>query len=134
MVEFKVVVSEPANGRAYTLPVSGGQANTLIGKKIGDEVDGAPLGLPGYRLKITGGSDRDGTPARADLPGLGRLKVLLSESTGFHPRQEGQRRRKSIRRSEIAPEYVQINTKVISRSEKSLDELLAKEKPAEKAG
>ncbi len=132
MAEFKVVVSEPKTGRAYTLPVSGAQAGVFIGKRIGQEVDAAPLGLPGYRLLITGGSDRDGMPARKDLPGIGRKQVLLADSTGCHPVQEGQRRRKSIRRNEITPEFVQINAKVIAWGEKQLQDYFAKEKAAEK--
>lgn len=132
MVEFKVVVSDPSSGKAYTQPVSGAQANTLIGRKIGDEVDGTPLGLPGYKLLITGGTDRDGIPARVDLPGMGRARVLLAKGACCHPEHEGQRRRKSIRRREITPEFVQINTKVSARGEKPLEELLAREKPAEK--
>jgi small subunit ribosomal protein S6e len=132
MVEFKVVVSDPKNGQAYNMTVSGGAAGAFIGKKIGREVDGVTIGLPGYKLQITGGSDRDGTAARSDLPGVGRKRLLLSGGAGFHPSHEGERRRKFVRGNEITIEFVQINTIVTAYGEKSLVEYFPKEK-SEKA-
>ncbi|MDD1678901.1 MAG: 30S ribosomal protein S6e [Methanomicrobiales archaeon] len=132
MVEFKVVVSDPKTGQAYNLTVSGGAAGAFVGKKIGKEVEGAAIGLPGYKLQITGGSDRDGTAARPDLPGVGRKRLLLSGGAGFHPPHDGERRRKFIRGNEITIEFVQINTIVIGQGEKPLAEYFPKEK-AEKA-
>jgi small subunit ribosomal protein S6e len=128
MVEFKVVVSDPKNGRAYNLTVSGGAAGAFVGKKIGKEVEGATIGLPGYKLRITGGSDRDGTTARPDLPGVGRKRLLLSSGTGFHPTHDGERRRKFVRGNEVTVEFVQINTVVTSPGEKPLEEYFPKEK------
>jgi small subunit ribosomal protein S6e len=128
MVEFKVVVSDPKTGRAYNMTVSGGAAGAFVGKKIGKEVDGVAIGLPGYKLQITGGSDRDGTTARRDLPGVGRKRILLSSGTGFRPEHEGERRRKFVRGNEITVEFVQINTRVTTPGEKSLEEYFPKEK------
>jgi len=36
------------------------------------------VGLPGYELRITGGTDRDGFPMQPDLPGPGHQRILLS--------------------------------------------------------
>ena len=130
MVEFKVVLSDQKTGRSYNLAVTGGSAGSFVGKKIGDEVDGGPFGLAGYRMRITGGSDRVGTPARKDLPGMARRKVLLSGGKGHHPVHEGERRRKSVRGSEITGDFVQINAVVSAWGEKPLAEQLGK--PAEK--
>jgi small subunit ribosomal protein S6e len=128
MVEFKVVVSDPKTGRAFNMSVSGGAAGAFVGRKIGDEVDATPIGLAGYKLQITGGSDRDGTPARRDLPGIGRKKVLLSNGTGFHSKHEGQRQRRFVRGNEISVEFVQINTRVSTYGERALEEYFSKEK------
>jgi len=62
MVEFKVVVNDVKNGKSYQIPVSGAHANSLIGKKIGEEVDGIFVSLPGYKLQITGGTDKEYIP------------------------------------------------------------------------
>ena len=136
MAELKVVVSDPKTGRAYNVDASGGIAGVLVGKKIGDEVDAGPLGLAGYKVTITGGSDRTGTPANKSLPGAGRKRLLVAAgTTGYHPKMEGQRRRKMLRAKEITADFVQVNAKVTAYGEKALAELFP-EKPAadKKAG
>ncbi|MCX6697717.1 MAG: 30S ribosomal protein S6e [Methanoregula sp.] len=136
MVELKVVVSDPKTGRAYNVDASTGAAGAIIGKRIGDEVDAGTLGLAGYKIKITGGSDRTGTPARNSLPGAGRRRLLLAGGVGFHPVVEGERKRKLIRSHEITPDFVQVNARVITYGDKTLEEIFPKvegaEKPAEK--
>jgi small subunit ribosomal protein S6e len=136
MVDFKLVLSDTKAGRAYNVSVSGGAASAFLGKRIGDEVDGGAVGLGGYRVKITGGSDRNGNPMRGDLPGMARKRLLLSAGVGFHPRLEGERRRKMIRGNEITPDLVQVNAVVTAYGEKPLGEIFRKgeEKPGEKEG
>ena len=89
MVEFKVVVNDPKDGKSYSVAVSGHHANSLIGKKISDEVDGIFVSLPGYKLQITGGTDKDGFPMRHDIPGTSRRRLLLSKGLGYHPSENG---------------------------------------------
>lgn len=123
MVEFKVVVSDPKSGRAYNVDASGGAAGAIVGKRIGDEIDAGTLGLAGYRILITGASDRTGITAKKSLPGAGRKKLLLAGGIGFHPSMDGERRRKTIRSSEITHDFVQVNARVTAYGEKTLDEL-----------
>lgn len=131
MAEFKVVVADPKTGRAYNVDAGSGAAGALIGKKIGEEVDAGPLGLAGYKMKITGGSDRTGIPANSSLPGAGRKRLLAAgDMVGYHPKMEGQRRRKMLRAKEITPDFVQVNAMVTAYGEKALDELFPA-KPAE---
>jgi len=124
MVEFKVVVNDTKNGKSHQVQVSGHHANSLIGKKIGDEVDGIFISLPGYKLQITGGTDKDGFTMRADLPGMGRRRILLSESKGFNPRENGMRKKKSVRGNTVSQDIVQINMKVTKFSSRSIDSLI----------
>jgi small subunit ribosomal protein S6e len=133
MVELKVVVSDPKTGRAYNVDASTGAAGAIVGKHIGDEVDAGTLGLAGYKITITGGSDRTGTPARKSLPGAGRKRLLLAGGVGFHPVVEGERKRKLIRSHEITPDFVQVNARVTAYGDKSLDEIFPKVEGAEKA-
>ncbi|OPY37036.1 MAG: 30S ribosomal protein S6e [Methanoregula sp. PtaU1.Bin051] len=123
MAEFKVVIADPKTGRAYNVDASGGAAGALVGKKIGEEVDAGPLGLAGYKMQITGGSDRTGTPANSSLPGAGRKKLLVAGGTGYHPKMDGQRRRKMLRSKEITADFVQINAKLTGYGEKKLEEI-----------
>jgi len=130
MAEFKVVIADKKTGRAYNVDAGSGAAGALIGKKIGDEVDAGPLGLAGYRMKITGGSDRTGTPANGSLLGAGRRNLLVSGGVGYHPKMDGQRMRKMLRAKEITAEFVQVNALVTAYGEKPLEEIFPA-KPAE---
>jgi len=129
LVEFIVNVNDPKDGRAYKAEVKGHHANSLIGKNIGEQIDGIFVGLPGYKLLIVGGSDKDGFPMRKDLPGPKRMKILVSQGLGFKPKRKGSRKRKSMRGNAISPDIVQINLKIVSHGVKSVSDLL---KPAEK--
>ncbi|NLU46086.1 MAG: 30S ribosomal protein S6e [Euryarchaeota archaeon] len=125
MVDFKTIVNDVKTGKSYNVTVSGYHASSLDGKNIGDVVDGIFVGLPGYKLMITGGSDGNGTPMRSDLPGKRRRKLLLSEGIGFHERYPGERRRVAVRGSTISSEIVQINMKITEYGSKSIEESFA---------
>lgn len=125
MVEFKVVVNDVKNGKSYQIPVSGAHANSLIGKKIGEEVDGIFVSLPGYKLQITGGTDKDGFPMRPDLPGMGKRRLLLSGGVGYNPDRKGKRKKKMVRGNTISADIVQINMKIVKYGSKSIEELLS---------
>ena len=127
MVEFKAVIADVKNGKSYQMMVSGQHANRLMGMKIGDEFDGLFVSLPGYKMKITGGSDKDGFPMRNDLPGQQRKKVVLSGGIGFHPKTDGQRRRKYVRGNTISADIVQINLTVTSYGPRPIEEQLKQE-------
>ncbi|MBS7608017.1 MAG: 30S ribosomal protein S6e [Candidatus Bathyarchaeia archaeon] len=115
MAKFKVIVSDPEDGTSKTVELEDARAVPLIGKKIGDVIDGAILGLAGYKVQITGGSDKDGFPMRTDVHGGVRRNVVLSGGVGFNPRKEGERRRKMVRGNVITDEIVQINMKIIEK-------------------
>ena len=134
MVEFKVVVNDTKNGKSHQVEVSGHHANSLIGKKIGDEVDGIFISLPGYKLQITGGTDKDGFTMRTDLPGMIRKRLLLSKSKGFKPTEKCMRKKKSIRGNTINQDIVQINMKVTKHSSRPIEKLITKEEKSESKG
>jgi len=127
MVEFKVVVNDTKNGKSHNILVSGHHANSLVGKKIHDEVDGIFVSLPGYKLLITGGTDKNGFPMRKDLPGTMRKRLLLSKSLGFKPKDSGVRKKKSVRGSTINQDVVQINMKVVKHSSKPIEDIIKTE-------
>ncbi|RLG21163.1 30S ribosomal protein S6e [Methanosarcinales archaeon] len=131
MAEFKVIVSDPRSGRAYQITVSGAKADTLIGKRIGDEFSGDVVGLSGYILKITGGTDKDGFPMRPDLSGPQRRKILVSGGVGYKPKKKGVRRRKTFRGNEISADIVQVNVVVSKSGATPIDKLLGIEKESE---
>ena len=127
MVEFKTVISDPRTGKTYQWDVKGHHANSLIGKRIGDEVDGIFVSLPGYKLVVTGGSDKEGFPMRKEVPGPRRRKVLVTEGVGFHPKDKGIRKRKTMRGNTISPDIVQVNMKITVHGSKLIEDLLKEE-------
>lgn len=131
MAEFKCVVNDPKEGKSYAVPVTGHHANSLVGKRIGDEIDGLFVELPGYKLQLTGGSDKDGFTMRPDLPGIQRRKVLVAGGVGFRPPRHGQRRRKMMRGDTVTLDCVAINLKVVKHGAKPVGDIL-KEKGEKK--
>jgi small subunit ribosomal protein S6e len=122
---FKVVVADPETGKSYKLEARDPEARRLIGLRIGDKFGGELVGLPGYELQLTGGTDRDGFPMRADITGSGRTRILLASGPGFSPRKRGERRRKTVRGCRVSEAIVQLNTKIVKRGEKPIEEILA---------
>jgi small subunit ribosomal protein S6e len=122
---FKLVISEGA--KSHQVEVDAAQSKKLNGLTIGDEIDASLVGLDGYKLKITGGSDKNGFPMKKDVSGQRKIRSLLSGGLGFEPIRDGQRRRKTIRGNTVSDNIVQINTIVTEKGSKSIDELLGAE-------
>jgi len=128
-LEFKLNIGDK-QGKCHVKVVRDAQANALVGKKIGDIIDGSLIGLAGYEFMITGGTDRDGFPHRKNIEGPGRRKYLLSGGTGYRVKRKGKRVRKTVRGNTISEASYQINMKVVKEGERSVSELLS-EKPSE---
>ena len=115
MAKFKVIVSDPADGTSKAVELEEAQAVPLIGRKIGEELDGTALKLSGFKLKITGGSDKDGFPMRPNIHGGIRIGAIVSGGVGFHATRKGERKRKTLRGNVITDAIVQVNMKVIDK-------------------
>ena len=124
MTEFKTVIADPKNKITHQKILPEEKSNALVGKFVGEEIDGIFLDLPGYRLKITGGSDKSGVPMRGDIQGSQRRRLLMKDSVGFNPLRGGQRKRKLIRGRSLSSDISQVNLKVIEYGPKTIEELL----------
>lgn len=126
MATFKLVINDPATGKSFNFEVTGHHAQNFLGKKIGDQVDGINANLPGYKLQITGGSDKAGFPMRADFEGSTRRRLLLTEGVGYHPTDyPGKRKRMSVRGNRVSAEILQVNLKVAKAGSKPVAEHFA---------
>lgn len=132
MANFRVVISDPKSRRAFQKEVDQ-TASGFLGKKIGEKVPGTPLGLDGYHLEVTGGSDKEGFPMRRDVDGSGRKRIVLTQPPGFRPERKGQRKRKSVRGNLVSADITQINVKVAEYGKKSIEELFGVKKEEKKA-
>lgn len=125
---FKVVVSDKEE--TYQVEYDDTSKN-LMGLTIGDDFDGGILGLDGYNLKITGGSDKNGFTMRKDVSGSRRIKSLLTDGIGYKPKAKGVKRRKTVRGNTISEDIVQINTVVVSAGNKKIADILNTEDEVE---
>ena len=109
MAQFKLIVSD-RNGKTIAQELKDRSAQPLLGTKVGSIIDSSIVGVAGGKLKITGGSDRSGTPMRADVHGGVKKYVLLS--TGVGNRSEA-RIRKLVRGNMVTEEIYQLNSMLV---------------------
>lgn len=108
MAQFKLVVSDN-KGKSISQELKDRAANPLLGSKIGEIIDSSIIGIAGGKIKITGGSDKSGTPMRPDVHGGVKKYVLLSRGVGMRNASEGNRIRKLIRGNMVTEEIYQLN-------------------------
>jgi small subunit ribosomal protein S6e len=127
MAKFKVIVSDP-EGTSKVVELEENRAAPLIGRKIGEIMDGSVVDIPGQKIQVTGGSDKDGFPMRPSVHGGVRRRVLLSGGVGFNSQKEGMRKRKTVRGNIITDEIVQINLKIVGRAKEQEESNKVKQK------
>jgi len=132
LAKFKIIISDPDLGTSKTVELEETRTVPLIGRRVGEVLDGAIVGLSGHKVQITGGSDKDGFPMRPSVHGGVRRKIILGGGVGFNPKDEGQRRRKMVRGNVITDEIVQINMKIMEKPKKAKEEKKTKEKTPKK--
>ena len=124
---MKIVLADPKTGKSYKIELDAVKEKEMYGKAIGMELDAGSFGLTGYSMKITGGSDKSGFVMKGDLPGPAKRRILGASGVGFAPKINGQRKRKFIRGNEISVDTAQINAKVVTYGDKTIEKLLGLE-------
>jgi small subunit ribosomal protein S6e len=113
LVEFKVVISD-SKGNSTSQEIRDKGAQPLLGAKIGDTMDSSIFGFKDGMIKITGGSDKSGTPMRSDLHGGVKKYILMTDSVGARNLDPGERKRKLVRGNLITEEIYQLNCQLIN--------------------
>jgi small subunit ribosomal protein S6e len=127
MAKFKIILSDPQAGTSKVVEVEEARAAPFIGRRTGEVMDGAVVDMPGSKMKLTGGSDKDGIPMRPNVHGGVRRRVVLSGGVGFNAKKSGERKRKAVRGDIITDEIVQLNAKLVDQPPKPKE---AKAEPA----
>ncbi|MFH0885387.1 MAG: 30S ribosomal protein S6e [Candidatus Micrarchaeota archaeon] len=122
---MRIVISE-SSGKSYQFELPKDKEAGIIGKKLGDELDGNLVGAAGYTLTLTGGSDGSGFPMRVEVHGSAKKQILMSDGVGFNAKEDGARRRKHIRGNTFSAEIVQVNCKVKAPGSTPLEQLFPK--------
>ena len=89
-----LIVSNPVDGTSQRVELDDQQLRALYGTRIGQVVEGAVAGMQGYKIKLTGGTDKDGIPMRPDVHGSAKARVILSGGVGYKPKDKGEKKRK----------------------------------------
>lgn len=124
MVEFKVVISD-SKGKSTNQELKDKSAQPLLGSKLGDTMESSIFGFKEGKVKLTGGSDKSGTPMRSDLHGATKKYVLMTKGVGMRNLEPGERKRKLVRGNLITEEIYQLNCQLIDSN------LPEKEQPAD---
>ncbi len=121
MAKFQLIISDATNKTSKATVLEGPKAQALIGKSIGEEIDGKLLGVGSLKLRITGGTDKDGIPMRLDIQGGAKKRAILSSGVGFKPKTEGERIRKLVRGRTVTEDTFQVNSVIVgAESEKDV--------------
>ena len=131
---IKFVISNPKTGKTYQKEIDPSGAKKFIGMNVGGNFEGSMIGLKGYKLSITGGSDNCGFPLKKGVHESRRKKILMRSGIGYRPKNEAIRR-KTVASEQILESTVQINTKIISEGKETIESLLGIEtEPKEEEG
>jgi len=133
MATFKLAIGDPKAKKTFKAELSSGDAENLLGRRIGTKFRGELVGLTGYELEITGGSDKSGFPMWKSLEGQGRKRIILTDGFGFKAKRKGQRRRRSVAGNTISTETSQINCKVVKAGKDPIAKVLGAEEKKEEA-
>lgn len=115
------VINDPKTGKSYKKE---GDCQIYMGKKIGEKVDGSAIGMKGYELEITGGSDSGGFPMRKDVISMGRKKPLVVSGVGAKPKDKGIKQRKGVHGNAIDETINQLNLKVVNPGKTEIEKAL----------
>merc|ERR1711904_249752 len=86
----------------------------------------------GYKLKITGGNDKEGFGMKQGVLIYGRVKLLMSQrDIGFrgYSRRSGERRRKSVRGCIVSPDIAALNLVIVKQGQTPIVGLTDKVEP-----
>lgn len=127
---MKIVYSDPKTGKSAQMQLDKEKEPMLMNHKINDVIDGAALGLSGYKLKITGGSDKSGFAMDKSITGGIKTKVL--KRVAYSGKHKGQYKRSTVRGNLISADTELVNTVIVEYGDKPASELFP-ENPDKKA-
>ena len=127
--DMKIVYSDPKSGRTAQSELSSDMVAMVINKRIGDEIDGAVVGLSGYTLKITGGSDKSGFPMDNSIQGTAKRSVMKKIADAG--KDKGEYRLKTVAGSTISENLEHLNAVIVKYGDKPIEEVFPKKEKGE---
>ena len=127
-----LIIADPETGTNEKVELEDARMAPLVGRRIGEVIDGTVADLAGYRIQLTGGTDKDGIPMRPDVHGGVKARVVLSGGVGYKPRNKGERKRVVVRGNTVTTETTFLNFKIVEKP-KGQKKKKAEPKPEEPA-
>lgn len=129
-----LIIADPEAGTNEKRELEDARMAPLVGLRIGESIDGTVADLAGYRIQLTGGTDKDGIPMRPDVHGGVKARVVLSGGVGFKPKNKGERKRVVVRGNTVTAETTFLNFKIVEKPKGQKKKAEPKpEEPAEEA-
>ncbi|PKP59373.1 MAG: hypothetical protein CVT88_05690 [Candidatus Altiarchaeales archaeon HGW-Altiarchaeales-1] len=119
-IGFKLVMNDGENKKTYQIALDEKKSENFMNFGIGDKVDCSVIGIPGYEVKITGGSDIAGFPMK---------KGIHQERAGVMVGEGRDRKRRTYAGERTHKNTSQINAKIIKKGDVPIEEILEKISP-----
>lgn len=126
---MKIVYSDPKTGKTAQAEVPKEFEGMVIGRKIGEQIEGSAIKFDGLKLQITGLTDNTGSPSRREIDGTRKAWPLLSNAPGIRHAKHGFRARRLIRGNTVSADTAQVNTIIVEMGSVAPETLF---KPKEK--
>ena len=110
-----LIIADPETGTNEKLVLEDARMAPLVGRRIGEIIDGTVAGLVGYKIQLTGGTDKDGIPMRPDVHGGVKARVVLSGGVGYKPKKKGERKRVVVRGNTVTNDTTFLNFKIVEK-------------------
>ena len=128
---MRIVISE-SGGKSYQAEVPKDKEAFIVGKKMGETLEGNLIGAAGYMLELRGGSDGSGFPMRKEITGSAKKLILTSDGVGLRAKRKGERRRRYVRGNTYSAEIVQVNSTVKQAGATPLEQVFPKKEKEKK--
>ena len=128
-----LIVSDPSTGTSKRVEIDEQRLRPLIGTRIGQTVDGALADMQNYKLRLTGGTDKDGIPMRPDVHGSAKAQIILSGGVGYSPPRKGELKRKVVRGNMVSAETTYLNFMIVEAPKSRRQRETRQEEPTEEA-
>eukprot|EP00179_Madagascaria_erythrocladioides_P008950 CAMPEP_0198307560 /NCGR_PEP_ID=MMETSP1450-20131203/412_1 /TAXON_ID=753684 ORGANISM="Madagascaria erythrocladiodes, Strain CCMP3234" /NCGR_SAMPLE_ID=MMETSP1450 /ASSEMBLY_ACC=CAM_ASM_001115 /LENGTH=492 /DNA_ID=CAMNT_0044010145 /DNA_START=46 /DNA_END=1522 /DNA_ORIENTATION=+ len=130
---MKLNVACPFTGMQKVIVVEDAKTlSQIYEKRIAQEIAGEVLGeqYAGYVFRITGGNDKQGFPMKQGVLTQSRVRLLMKGGTTcYHPKRNGERKRKSVRGCIVGPDIAVLNMIIAKKGAGELEGLTDKVLP-----
>lgn len=110
-----LIISDPETGTSQKVELEDARMAPIMGRRIGEVIDGTVADLAGHKIQLTGGTDKDGIPMRPDVHGGVKARIVLSGGVGYKPKNKGERKRVVVRGNTVSADTTFLNFKIVEK-------------------